>query len=106
MEYKGYHAVTEFDADLRVFHGEVININDVITFEATTADDLIKEFHTSVDVYLQICKKKGKTPDKSYSGKFNVRLTPSLHKQIHVQARKQNKSINDFMIEALEKAVS
>ena len=33
MEYKGYYAQVVFDEDANVFHGEVINLRDVITFE-------------------------------------------------------------------------
>jgi len=33
MEYKEYFAKVEFDDDAGIFHGEVINLRDVITFE-------------------------------------------------------------------------
>ena len=33
MEYKGYFAKVEFDDDANIFHGEVSNLRDVITFE-------------------------------------------------------------------------
>jgi predicted HicB family RNase H-like nuclease len=32
MEYKGYFAKVEFDDDANIFHGEVINLRDVISF--------------------------------------------------------------------------
>lgn len=32
MEYKGYMAKVTFDPEAEVFHGEIINIRDVITF--------------------------------------------------------------------------
>ncbi|MDB5083198.1 MAG: HicB family protein, partial [Bacilli bacterium] len=33
MNYKGYLARIEFDSEARMFHGEVINTKDVITFQ-------------------------------------------------------------------------
>ena len=33
MNYKGYEAVLEFDEGAGIFHGEVINTRDVITFQ-------------------------------------------------------------------------
>jgi len=32
MTYKSYEAIVEFDEDADIFHGEVINLRDVITF--------------------------------------------------------------------------
>ena len=39
MEYKGYYAKVEFDDDANIFHGEVINLRDVVTFQGV--DDLV-----------------------------------------------------------------
>jgi hypothetical protein len=33
MEYKGYLASVEFDDEADIFHGEVVNIRDVVTAE-------------------------------------------------------------------------
>ena len=33
MEYKGYVGQVQFDDEANIFHGDVINIRDVITFE-------------------------------------------------------------------------
>ena len=40
MEYKGYLGKIEFDDDANLFHGEVVNIRDVITFEGQSVDEL------------------------------------------------------------------
>lgn len=55
MEYKGYIASIEFDEEAQIFHGEVINIRDVITFQATSFDELPQAFQDSVEDYLQFC---------------------------------------------------
>lgn len=33
MEYKGYIGKVEFDNEAGLFHGEVTNLRDVVTFE-------------------------------------------------------------------------
>ena len=103
MEYKGYFAKIEFDDEADVFHGEVINLRDVITFEGETVDELRKEFNNSVEDYLSFCAERGEEPEKPYSGKFLVRVEPELHKTLVIQARKNGKSLNTWVHDALHK---
>ena len=105
MEYKGYFAKVDFDDEASVFHGQVINLRDVITFEGETVNELRTAFVDSVEDYLNFCKKRGEEPDKPYSGKFLVRVEPELHKTLVVQARKDGKSLNTLVQDALLKAV-
>jgi predicted HicB family RNase H-like nuclease len=105
MEYKGYFAKVEFDDDAKIFHGEVINLKDVITFEGETVKELIQAFHDSVDDYLEFCAERQEDPEKPYSGKFVVRVEPELHKNISIEARKRGKSLNALVSEALSKVI-
>jgi predicted HicB family RNase H-like nuclease len=105
MEYKGYFAKVEFDEEANIFHGEVINLRDVITFEGETVDELKQAFYDSVDDYLEFCTERGEDPEKPYSGRFVVRVEPELHKTIALEARKRGQSINSLVIEALSKAI-
>jgi len=47
---------------------------------------------------------KGKDPNKPYSGKFNLRLSPQLHSEIAAAAAKTGKSLNQWVVDELEKA--
>lgn len=105
MEYRGYFAKLEFDDEANIFHGEVINLRDVVTFEGETVDELRQAFKDSVDDYLEFCAERGEDPDKPYSGKFVVRVEPELHKSIAIEARKKGTSINSLVSEALSKAL-
>lgn len=105
MEYKGYFAKVEFDDDANIFHGEIINLRDVVTFEGETVDELRTAFVDSVEDYLAFCKERGEEPEKPYSGKFLVRVEPELHKTLVIQARKNGKSLNTLVNDALLKAV-
>ncbi len=106
LEYQGYTAKAEFDPEALVFHGEVIDLRDVITFEADCVEDLVQEFHTSVDDYLDFCKERGEDPERPYSGYFTVRVDCELHKEISIKSRIANKSLNSWITETLEAAVS
>ncbi|BCL34987.1 type II toxin-antitoxin system HicB family antitoxin [Nostoc sp. MS1] len=101
MRYKGYEAVVEFDDEAEIFHGEVINIRDVITFQADNVKELKQAFHDSVDDYLEFCKERGEEPEKPFSGKLMLRINPELHKTIAVKAKKEGKSLNSWIEKCL-----
>jgi predicted HicB family RNase H-like nuclease len=102
MEYKGYHARLEYDADDRCFVGEVIGINDVIVFSGTSTEELEGAFRESIDGYLDMCIRQGKTPDKEYSGQFVLRTGSTLHKKLAQVASQRNESLNTLAVEACE----
>ena len=64
MEDKSYLAKVEFHDEADRFHGEVINIRDVITFQGKSVGELKQAFHDSVDDYLAFCEERGEAPDK------------------------------------------
>jgi predicted HicB family RNase H-like nuclease len=106
MTYKGYTGKVEYDDEARLFHGEVINLRDVITFQGTSVEELRQAFRDSVDDYLEFCTVRGEAPEKPFSGKFMVRIDPELHRELFVKARLANKSLNTWVNEVLETAVS
>jgi predicted HicB family RNase H-like nuclease len=74
MTYKGYEGTVKFDEEAHLFHGEVINTRDVITFQRSRVDELEKAFRDSIDDYLEFCASRGEEPEKPFSGKFMVRV--------------------------------
>jgi predicted HicB family RNase H-like nuclease len=105
MEYKGYVAKVEFDDEDEIFHGEVINLRDVITFQGESVTELKEAFHDSVEDYLDFCSERGENPEKPFSGKFSVRIDPELHRIITTKARIENKSLNHWVRDTLKSAV-
>lgn len=89
MKYKGYEAIVEFDDEAEIFHGEVINLRDVITFQGDSVKELKQAFHDSVDDYLEFCQERGEEPEKPFSGKLMLRINPELHKIIAIKAKKE-----------------
>jgi predicted HicB family RNase H-like nuclease len=102
MEYKGYTATVEFDDAEGVFHGTVQDLRDVVTFEGTSVEQLRQEFRNSVDDYLEFCARRGKEPDRPYSGKVLLRLTPDLHRAAAVAAAREGASLNAWVAGLVE----
>ncbi len=102
LMYKGYIGHVEFDDESEVFHGEVINTRDVITFQGATVSEIKKAFHESINDYLAFCKERSEEPEKPFSGKFNLRLDPELHRQVYITARQHKMSLNQWIAEAIK----
>jgi len=106
IEYQGYVARIEVDEDEKALHGRVINIGDVVTFEASSAPQLLREFRRSMEDYFAFCKKRGEEPEKPFSGKFVLRVDPAIHRAIAAAADREAKSINKWAEEALARAAA
>jgi predicted HicB family RNase H-like nuclease len=101
MEFKGYIGIVNYDSEAKIFHGDVINTRDVITFQGTSVKEIEKAFKESIEVYIRWCKEEGVHPEKPYSGKFNLRISPELHREIAIASTKMNVSLNKFVEKAL-----
>ncbi|WP_296012999.1 type II toxin-antitoxin system HicB family antitoxin [uncultured Adlercreutzia sp.] len=105
LSYKGYYATIEFDAEAELLCGSVVGMRDGVYFEADRADEVEKAFHEAVDDYLDFCREKGKEPEKSYKGSFNVRINPELHRAAALAAAARRESLNQFVADAIEAAL-
>jgi len=106
MKYKGYIGHVTYDDEADIFHGEVVNTRDVITFQGTSTRELKKAFKDSIKVYLDYCKKKNREPDKPFSGNFLVRVSPKDHQQFFLKAKFSGLSLNRWVQQTLESAIS
>ena len=86
MEYKSYIAHVEFDPDAGIFHGDVVNIRDVITFQGQSVNELRSAFEDSVDDYLAFCAERGEEPEQPFSGRLTLRVSPERHRRIILAA--------------------
>ncbi|MCC6568932.1 MAG: type II toxin-antitoxin system HicB family antitoxin [Anaerolineales bacterium] len=105
IRYKNYVGVVEYDDEGKIFTGEVIGLRDVVTFQGRTAAELEKSFRQSVDLYLEMCKRDGVEPQKPFSGRFNLRLDPELHRQLAERAALEKISLNEYVAHVLREAV-
>ena len=102
IQYKDYTAKVEFDDEADIFHGEVIGLRDVITFQGKTVDEIREAFRESVDDYLAFCAKRGEEPEKPFTGKFVVCLPPDLHRKVYIAPKKSGSSLNSWVLQTLE----
>ena len=106
MTYQGYTGVVrEFEPETGTIYGHVVGLQGGMTFQAETGADLVREFHASVDDYLEWCEERKVEPEKPYSGKFLVRLSSELHKRAAVEAKRQGASLNTYVKAAVRQAV-
>ena len=106
MEYKNYVGSVEFSESDGVFFGKVMGIRAMISYEGTTAKELVEDFHGAVDDYLMLCEAEGKEPERAYKGSFNVRVSPELHKQAVIYASSHQMSLNSLVEAALRNSLS
>lgn len=106
LEYKGYTGRVEFDDEAQLLHGQVVGLRDVVTFQARSVDELGEAFKDSVDDYLEFCAERGEEPDKPFSGRFVLRMSPELHRKAYVRARHEDKSLNSWITGVLAEAVA
>jgi predicted HicB family RNase H-like nuclease len=104
LTHKGYHGKVEFDDEAGLFHGEVVDLRDVITFQGKSVDELEQAFRDSVDDYLEFCQLRGEEPDKSFTGRLMLRLPSDVHRNVYVRAKKEGKSLNEYISEKLSMA--
>lgn len=77
MDYKGYTGSVEFSTEDRLFFGKVLGIKALISYEGSSADDLVEDFQGAVDDYLALCASQGVAPEKPYKGSKSPTRAPS-----------------------------
>lgn len=94
MTVDGYQAKIEYDPELDQFRGEILGLSGGADFYGKNPRELRSEFKKSLRVFLEVCAEKGIEPRRSFSGKFNLRISPELHERLAIVAQAEGKSIN------------
>lgn len=106
MTVEGYNAKIEYDPDTDLFRGEILGLTGGADFYGRNPRELRAEFRKSLRVFLEVCREKGIEPRRSFSGKFNLRISPELHERLAIVAEAEGKSINTLAQEALQQRVA
>ncbi len=106
MNYKGYDALVTYDEDAELFHGEVMNTRDVITFQGASVTELKTAMAESIEDYLAFCQQRGEEPEKPFSGQFVVRVDPPVHRAAVAAAKREGMSLNRWVANLLERAAN
>jgi predicted HicB family RNase H-like nuclease len=63
LQHKGYMASIQFSDKDDVFYGKILGIDDLVSFEGASEDELKNSFIEAVDDYVDTCKQIGKGPN-------------------------------------------
>ena len=106
LHYENYTGSVEFSEEDAVFHGKVMGIKALISFEGNSVTALTNDFHKAVDEYLRFCAAKGREPEKPFKGSFNVRISADLHRKLALTASARVVSLNTLVEDAIRQSVS
>ncbi|MCH8121721.1 MAG: type II toxin-antitoxin system HicB family antitoxin [Bacteroidetes bacterium] len=105
LKYEGYTGHVEFDDDADLFHGEVLDLKDAVTFQGKTPSEIRQAFRDSIDDYLEFCKERGEDPDRPFSGRLILRLPKDLHRNAFLRAKEAGVSLNNWITSRLNESV-
>ena len=105
LKYKGYIGSVAYSEPDDVFFGKLEGIDDLVNYEGESVKELKAAFREAVDDYLIFCEEHNLKPEKSYTGTFNIRITPAIHRDIANLSAEAGVSINSFVKRALAEAV-
>jgi predicted HicB family RNase H-like nuclease len=106
MKYKDFIGSVHYASEDRVFYGKVEGVNDLISFEGSTVDELEGGFKYMVDEHIKDCTKKNTPIEKSYKGNLNIRLSPDLHKKVAYNAALKGVSLNQYINNAIKQEIA
>lgn len=97
LKYKGYVGSIEVDLEANLLFGKLLHIRDLVNYEAQNPADLKTAFEEAVEDYLADCAAEGVEPDTPFKGQFNVRIAPKLHRELAFAAKRDDRSLNDYV---------
>ena len=103
MVFKDFIGSVHYNSSDEVFYGKIEEIDDLVTFEGKSVNELKKSFQEGVNDYIEICEKTKKPMLKSFKGSFNVRINPELHRKAYRQSIIKGMSLNQLVQTAIEK---
>ncbi|MBI6726846.1 hypothetical protein YA0089_24860 [Pseudomonas viridiflava] len=62
LTHNGYDGSAQIDPS-GVFFGKIKNINDLVSYEASSTEGLLTAFIAAVDDYVETCNKLGASPN-------------------------------------------
>ena len=102
LKYKGYIGTVDYNEEDQCLTGKVLGLRrDGIIYEGMSVEELIEDFHNAVDHYLSSCAERGVAPEKPYSGRLILRLSPILHQDAAEMAAANGISLNEFITRAI-----
>lgn len=111
LGYKGCILLVELNTETLVYHGRLLGLEEVcgklavFEFEGGSLEALELPFYETVDRYVA-CPKDPIEELKTYSGNYALRMKPAMHQQVMGQAARDGLSMNQWVLNAIQKALS
>ncbi len=97
LRYKDFEGSIEVDLEDDLLYGQILFINDVITYEGDNICELKEAFKNMVDEYIKYCEELGIKPQKTYSGSFNIRPGAEIHQKLVQDAEINGITLNQLI---------
>ena len=59
LEHQGFYGIVDYSSEDEVFHGKIVGINDLVTFEGDSVASLKNSFIEAVEDYVALCQEVG-----------------------------------------------
>ena len=102
LEYKGYTGRVVFDDEADLFHGQLIGLRDVVTFQGRSTEEIRQAFENSVDDYLEFCNERSESPNAPPQVQVVLPLTDTLASRIHDHATAAHMTDEAWVVRVLE----
>lgn len=100
IEYMGIVGSVEIDSENKGFMGNIIKASNKYIYRGKTYEEFISDFHLKVEKYCNDLKKDDKNL-LQYKGSFNVRVSPSVHRDASEYAKDNHISLNKLVEAAI-----
>lgn len=98
--YRGFQAVVEYEDD--ALYVRVLHIDDVLVAKCERVSEVDGALKDLVDAYIEDCAELGKEPSKPFSGTFNVRVGPELHRRAAMAAAEDGQTLNAWIAASIQ----
>jgi len=103
MTYKGYFAKIEYSEKDACLIGRIADIQHPVTFQGDSVKEIRQTFEKAVDAYLDDCARRKEAPEKPSESRRIVRVSPALHSVLAMVAGRENKSVNTWLAEVVNR---
>ncbi len=61
LESRGFKGTVSYSIDDAVWHGKIVDVSDLVTYEADSYEELVEEFKDAVLEYMDYIENRGET---------------------------------------------
>jgi predicted HicB family RNase H-like nuclease len=106
LTYKDFWGSIEISVEDNCLYGQLLFLEDTISYEAMSVRELQTAFEEAVDDYLTTCQELGRPVPRPFQGSLLIQIGPDLHCQIAIRARQERLSMDDFVRKSLEQVLT